>query len=56
MELMPECLVQFYTEQYEGFHLNEYDERRWLPLGIKGRIDSESSIAAASSTISRMSR
>lgn len=49
VELMPECLFQFYTEQYEQFHLNDYDERRWLPLGIKGRIDSESSIAVASS-------
>lgn len=48
VELMPECLFQFYTEQYSQFRLNDYDERRWLPLGIKGRIDSESSVAAAS--------
>jgi hypothetical protein len=52
IKLFPECLIDFYTEQYQRFHLNEYDERRWLPIGIKGRIDSESSLAAATSVSS----
>ncbi|KAI6189695.1 MIF4-like, type 1/2/3 domain and Armadillo-type fold domain-containing protein [Aphelenchoides bicaudatus] len=49
IELMPECLYDFYTTQYAEFNLNDYDERRWLPLGIKGRIESQSSLVAASS-------
>jgi hypothetical protein len=50
---MPECLYKFYTEEYDQFHLKNYD-KRWLPIGIKGRIESDSSIIAASS-VTRLS-
>lgn len=53
--MMPECLYEFYTNQFAQFHLSDYDERRWLPIGIKERVDSETSMTAASS-VTRLSR
>ncbi|KAI6186805.1 hypothetical protein M3Y98_00172900 [Aphelenchoides besseyi] len=52
VELMPSCLFEFYADQYERFHINDYDEKRWLPMGMNWCGESGSSLAAASSVSS----
>ncbi|CAD5231847.1 unnamed protein product [Bursaphelenchus xylophilus] len=34
LQAMPYCLLQFYQAQYEAYHLNEYEDKRWLPQGM----------------------
>ncbi|KAI6230700.1 hypothetical protein M3Y99_01031300 [Aphelenchoides fujianensis] len=56
-ELMPMCLFNFYSEQYDRFHSNDYGEKRWLPVGMKcRRLLSDSSLAAGSSASSSFSQ